>query len=92
MRAGPDLSGRSRHSEDQREEKEAKRQRVEVLPPTSGTPETVEVDMGTGGPAATPTVIPPVAPSVEKTEEYLRRLADRDAREAKRNKIEQGGI
>ena len=53
MRADPDLSGRVRHSEDQREEKEATRQRAEVSPPNSGIPETQEVDMGTEGPAAT---------------------------------------
>ena len=54
--------------------KEAKRQRVEVSPPTGGMPETVEVDMGSGGNGlgtSKPAVISLVAPSVEKTEEYL---------------------
>ena len=50
--------------------------------------------MGTGGNglgASQPAVIPPVTPSVEKSAEYLRRFADRDAREPKRGKIDSGG-
>ena len=39
MRTVPELAERVKHSEDQREEKEAKRQRVEVSPPTGGIPE-----------------------------------------------------
>lgn len=39
MRAVPELSGRVKHFENHREEKEAKRQRAEVSPPNSGIPE-----------------------------------------------------
>jgi len=49
MRTVPELAERVKHSEDQREEKEAKRQRVEVSSPTGEIPETIALN-ASGGP------------------------------------------